>query len=108
MANAFVNTLIKNVTNTATTLLTAAASTQYVIVGLSIANTTTSSITMDVYITRSAVDYYLIKGATIAPGNTLIVVGADQKVVLNASDVLKALSGTATSADASISHLDIT
>lgn len=108
MATAFVNTLVKNVTNSATTLFTAVASTQHVIVGLSIANTTTSSITMDVYITRSAVDYYLVKNASIAPGNALIVAGADQKIVLAFGDVLKALSGTATSADASISHLDIT
>lgn len=108
MASAFVNTLVKNVTNSATTLFTASASTQHVIIGLSIANTTTSSITMDVYITRSAVDYYLIKGASIAPGNALIVVGGDQKVVMVSGDVLKALSGTATSADASINHLDLT
>lgn len=108
MPTAFVNTLVKDVTNSATNLFTASASTQHVIIGLSIANTTTSSITMDVYITRSAVNYYLVKNAVIAPGNSLIVVGADQKVVMVSGDVLKALSGTATSADASISHLDIT
>lgn len=108
MTTAFVNTLVKDVTNSATTLFTAAASTQHVIIGLSIANTTASSITMDVYITRSAVNYYLVKNATIAPGNSLVVAGADQKVVMVSGDVLKALSGTATSADASISHLDVT
>lgn len=107
MASTFTNTLVKNVTNTATTLYTVVTGHQITIIGLSVANTTTSSITMDVYVTNTAVDYYLIKGATIAPGNSLIVVGADQKLVLKYGDVLKALSGTATSADAVISILDI-
>lgn len=108
MASTFINTLVKNITTSATILYTAPSSTQVVVVGLSIANTTTSSITMDVYITSGGTDYYLIKNASIAPGNALIVGGADQKIVLEAADVLKALSGTATSADAVISHLNIT
>lgn len=108
MASAFINTLVKNITTSNTTLYTAPTATQVVVVGLSIANTTTRSITMDVFITSSGTDYYLIKGASIAPGNALIVGGADQKIVLEAADILKALSDTATSADAVVSHLNIT
>jgi len=110
MAEAFTNALVKNITTSNTTLLTAVTAHTFVIAGLSIANTTASSITVSVFITRSAVDYYLIKDASIAPGQALIVGGADQKIVLNYSgsaDVLKAISGTATSADASVSYLDI-
>lgn len=108
--NTFVNALYKDVTTSNATLLTAVTGHQYIVIGLSVANTTTSSITVSVFITRSAVDYYLVKNATIAPGNSLIVGGADQKIVLNYSgsaDVLKAISGTATSADVSLSYLDI-
>ena len=111
MPSTFVNALVKNITTSNTTLLTAVTGHSYVLIGVSIANTTAASITVSVFITRSAVDYYLVKDAVIAPGNSLIVGGADQKIVLNYSgsaDVLKAISSVATSADASISHMDIT
>ncbi len=108
MASTFTSTLVKDITNSATTLFTAVASTQHVITGLVISNTTAASISVDVYITRSAVNYYLVKGAAIAPGNSLIASGGDQKLVLIFGDVVKALSSAATSADAILSRLDIT
>jgi hypothetical protein len=61
-----------------------------------------------VYFTRSAVDYYLIKGATVPVGSSLVVVGGDQKVVLITSDVLKVVTSAATSADVVTSVLNIT
>ena len=108
MSNSLLNTLVKNITNSATTLFTAVSGTQTTIVGLSIANTTVLSITMDVFITNSAVDYYLVKNAIIPPGQALPIVGGGNKVILKFGDVLKATSGTATSADAVISRLDVT
>ena len=101
---AFVLYPVKNVTSTATTLRVASATTT--IIGLTLANTTVNEITMDVFITRSAVDYYLVKGAPIPPNGTLVAVGGSQKVVLNASDTLKAQSSAATSADALLSVLE--
>jgi len=38
----------------------------------------------------------------------LVVIGGDQKVVMEPSDVIKVTSDTASSADVVISHLDIT
>lgn len=108
MANTFTSYVNKDVGTSAATVVTVGASTQTTIIGLDIANTTSSPITADVYITRSAVNYYLIKGATVPVGSSLVVVGGDQKVVLITSDVLKVVTSAAASADVVTSVLNIT
>lgn len=108
MANNFTRYLNKNVGTSAATVVTVGASTQTTIIGLSLANTTTSPITVSAYITASAVDYYLIKDATVPVGGTLVVVGGDQKTVLVTSDALKVISSAASSADVVTSVLNIT
>jgi hypothetical protein len=50
----------------------------------------------------------MIKNATIAPGGALVPIGGDQKLVLEANDVLYVVSDTAVSADAITSVLEIT
>jgi hypothetical protein len=108
MANTFTSYVNKDVGTSAATIVTVGASTQTTVIGMSCANTTTSPVTVDAYITRSAVNYYLIKGATVPVGGTLVIVGGDQKVVLTTSDVLKVVSSTAASIDAVTSVLNIT
>lgn len=108
MANTFTSYLTSQVGTSAATVVTVASATQTTVIGMSIANVIASPATCDVYITRSGVNYYLIKGATVAPGGTLVIVGGDQKVVLTASDVLKVVSSTASSLDVITSVLNIT
>ena len=108
MANTFTSYVAKNVGTSASTLVTVAASTQTTVIGMTIANTSGSAITCDVYFTRSAVDYYIVKGAAVPVGRTYVAVGGDQKVVLITSDVLKVVSSAATSADVIASVLNIT
>jgi hypothetical protein len=108
MANTFTSYVNKNVGTSAATVVTVAASTQTTVIGMSCANTTSSPVTVDAYFTRSAVDYYLIKGATVPVGSSLVIVGGDQKVVLITSDVLKVVSSVATSIDVVTSVLNIT
>ena len=78
----------KNVGTSASTLTTVSGGTTIAITSLVVANTTTSPITCDVYITRSATDYYLVKTATVPVGGSLEVIGGN-RVVLIASDALK-------------------
>jgi hypothetical protein len=106
--NTFTSYVNKNVGTSAATVVTVGSSTQTTIIGLAVANTTASPITTDVYFTRSATDYYLIKGATVPVGSSLVVVGGDQKVVLITSDVLKVVTSAASSADVVTSVLNIT
>jgi hypothetical protein len=108
MANNFTRYFNKNVGTSAATVVTVASSTQTTIIGLSFANTTTSPITVSAYITASAVDYYLVKDATVPVGSSLVVVGGDQKTVLITSDALKVISSAASSCDVITSVLNIT
>lgn len=106
--NTFTSYVNKDVGTSAATVVTVGASTQTTVIGLSFANTTTSPITADAYITRSGTNYYLIKGATVPVGSSLVVVGGDQKVVMITSDVLKVVTSAAASADVVTSVLNIT
>ena len=108
MANTFTSYVNKSVGTSAATVVTVGASTQTTVIGMSCANTTTSPVTVDVYFTRSAVDYYLVDGATVPVGSALVVVGGDQKVVLTTGDALKVISSAATSVDVVTSVLNIT
>jgi hypothetical protein len=108
MANTFTSYVNKNVGTSPATVVTVGASTQTTIIGLSFANTTTSPITASAYITRSAVDYYLIKDAVVPVGSSLVVVGGDQKTVMITSDALKVVTSAASSADVVTSVLNIT
>ena len=108
MANTFTSYVNKDVGTAAATVVTVGASTQTTLIGMSCANTTASPVTVDAYVTRSAVDYYLVKGATVPVGGSLVIVGGDQKVVLITSDALKVLSSAAASIDLLTSVLNIT
>jgi hypothetical protein len=108
MANNFTSYANKDVGTSPATILSGAAATQTTLIGLSCANTSVAPVIVDAYITRSAVNYYLIKGATVPVGGTLVIVGGDQKVVIINGDDLKVVSSAATSVDVFASVLDIT
>jgi hypothetical protein len=78
-------------------------------IGLSVANTHASSlVNVDVTLTKGATDFYLIKNAPIAPGGTLVVIGGDQKVVVETGNKIRVKSSVAASVDAIVSVLEIT
>lgn len=108
MANTFTSYMNKDVGTSAATVVAVGAATQTTIIGLCVANTSASPITVSVYITRSAVDYYIVKNATVPVGGGFVPVGGDMKVVLVTSDVLKVVSSAAASADSIVSVLNIT
>ena len=108
MANAFKLVTNTGVGTSAAPIHTGASSTETTIIGLTIANIVTSQIEVDVQIENNDGDnIYLIKAAPVPVGSALVVVGGEQKVVLNASDVLKVTSNTSTSADVALSILEI-
>ncbi len=115
MANAFLSEVKTNIaTGVGTEVLECGASTEITIIGLSVANTGTSQILIDVLLKTSArtsgtgPDVYLIKAAPVPVGGSLVVVGGDQKVVMEPGDKIQAICDTASSADVVLSHLDIT
>lgn len=108
MPNTFKNFKNRNVGTTPVTVYTCPATTQTTLIGLSVANTSASPITTDVYITSGGLDFYLIKSGVVPVGGTLVVVGGDQKVVLEVADALRAVTSAASSADVVASLLEIT
>lgn len=108
MANTFTRYLNKDVGTSASNVVTVASATQTTVIGLSFANTSASPITVSAYVTSSGTDYYLVKGATVPVGSSLVVVGGDQKFVMVTSDTLKVVSSAASSADVITSVLNIT
>ena len=108
MANTFTSYLNSSIGTTAVNIVTTAASTQTTVIGLSVANIITSPVTCDVYITRSSVNYYLIKNGLVPAGGTLVIIGGDQKVVLTPADILRVVISSAASVDVVTSVLNIT
>jgi hypothetical protein len=88
------------------------SSTATTVIGLTLANRTTGPITADAMhndgVGASGKDTYLIYKAPIPSGGSLIVVGGDQKVVLQNAHSIKCVSNTATSLDVTMSILEIT
>lgn len=107
MANTFKTKFSKSVGTSAATIYTGPAATATTIIGMTIANTNGSTITVDVYITSGGTDYYLVKGASVPVGGSLVPVGGDQKVVIETGAVVKVVSSVASSADVVMSILEI-
>ena len=76
------------------------------VVGISIANITSSSVLADVYINDGANDIYLVKEAPIPSGGALQVLDGGAKFVVQSGDALKVKSDTASSLDCWVSTVD--
>lgn len=107
MPNTFKNYITANVGTSATTVLTGATGAQTTVIGMTVANTTTSNITVSVTLTSGATTVFLVKNASVPVGGSLVPVGGDQKVVVEASDVIQVQSSAATSVDVIVSVLEI-
>jgi len=114
MANSFLSETSAGIGTTPTDVLTCPAATEVTVIGLSVANRATSQILVSVELdatgrTSGAEDkVFLVRNAPIPVGSTIVVVGGDQKVVMEPGDKITVTSDTGTSADVTLSHLDIT
>jgi hypothetical protein len=109
MAQDFERNIARNVGTGAVTMRT--ANSDDALIGINIANVTTTQILMDVFINDGSNDdgsndYYIIKDAPIPVGSALQVLDGGAKVVMQANDVLKVQSDTASSADVWVSVVD--
>ena len=104
MAQDFERNTANGVGTSAVTLRT--ANSDDAIVGIMIANVTTSQINVEVYITVSSDDIHLVKDAPIPVGSSLQVLDGGAKIVMQSGDALKVNSDTASSADVWVSVVD--
>lgn len=88
---------------------TVAASTAHTVIGLSLSNTGLASINISAKLVKNGgANAHLIKDASVLPGGTIVLVGGDQKLVLEAGDSLTAWSDTSSSCDVIVSYLSST
>jgi hypothetical protein len=108
MASNFKSYISDGIGEANTTIYTSGASTT--VIGFSLANITDSAITASAFVTKSGGGgtAYIVKNAPIPYGGSMIVVGAEQKVVLEVGDTLNVSANTESSVDAIISTLEIT
>jgi len=105
MANTFKNYGAQAVGTSPVTIVTASTSTT--VIGLTIANIVTSTITTSITVTSGAATYYLVKDAVVPVGGALVPIGGDQKLVLETGDLLRVVTSVASSADVICSVLEI-
>ena len=112
MANAFKTFTAQNIDTSSTgkaTLYTCPSSTETTIIGLNIANILTVSITVTVeLLDGGSTITHVVKDAIVPVGSSLVAVGGPQKIVMNATDVLKVYGSQANCCDAVMSVLEIT
>jgi hypothetical protein len=108
MANTFKNSFQQNIGISPITVYTAGSGVQATVIGMTVSNVTASDVKADILVNSSGTDYFLVKGATIEPGSSLVPIGGDQKLVLEATDFLKVKSDTSSSLDVILSVLEIT
>jgi len=87
---------------------TVSASTAHTIIGLSLANTTGANINVSAKFNKGGSGAFIVKDASVLPGGTLVLVGGDQKMVLETGDTLTAWSSSSNSCDAIVSYLSST
>ena len=104
MAQNFRRYTSNNVGASAATLFT--ANSYDTIVGIYVANVTSSSVLASVYINDGTNDIHLIKDAPIPAGSALQVLDGGSKVIVQSGDVLKVISDTASSLDVWVSAVD--
>jgi len=104
MAQDFERYIQRNVGTSAATVHT--SNSDDAIISIRCANTTTSTINVDVFINDGSNDYYLIKNCPIVSGGSLELIDGGSKIVLASGDQLYVKSDTASSLDTIVGAVD--
>lgn len=109
MANSFKNSITGSVGTTPFTVYSTPISTVATVIGVNVSNIIEDNINVDVKINDNSTteNRFLVKGALITPGASLVLVGGEQKVVLEAEDKIEVTSSSSDSADVIVSVLEI-
>jgi len=113
MANTFKLKTKTTIGTSLTTVYTVPASTTTVIIGLTVANILGSSVNASAQIVSTTVDVetntsvYFIKDIPLPSGSAVEIMSGN-KIVLQAGDIVKVQSNTASALDAALSIMEIT
>ncbi len=110
MANLFKSKRSKNIGTSPTVIggYTVPANTQTTVIGLTLANVSTSTVQVSASYYDGTTDTYIVKNANVVPGGSIVVVGGNQKEVLEPTHGIRVVSSAASSVDAVMSILEIT
>ncbi len=96
------------ISSTDTNIVTAGNASTLIILNALVANKTTTSANVDVYLVPNSGDnVYLLKAVPIPAGSSLELI-TGSKIILESQDVLRARCDTATAMDLTLSYLDQT
>lgn len=107
MASTFKNAVSSSIGTSPVTVYTTPSLTTTTVIGLSVANISVNSVSVDVTLTKGGTTVYLIKGAPLPQGGALVIIGGDQKVVLETGNYIQVKSSGLTSIDAIASVLEL-
>ncbi len=110
MANTFKNSITGSIGTSGVKVYEAPVATAATVIGVNVANTTSQNISVSVMLRDNVGNkcVYLVKDALIVQGGSNVMVGGEQKVVLEATDFLSVTSSLANSADVIVSILELT
>jgi hypothetical protein len=105
MAIYFLNTVLNEVGTTPVELVATSETQTVTVIGLSLCNTTSSTITASITLTDASSNTgYYIKDVQIAPNSSLRVVNGGERLVLAPNNSLKAVSSLTSSIDIIVSY----
>ncbi len=110
MASAFKSATAINVGTSLTTIYTCPANTTVTIIGLYLCNQSAGAIngTVEFYDSSTGNHAGILSASPIPDGSTVVAIGGEGKVVLNAGDAIKIQSNVASSIDVVLSYLEQT
>ena len=96
------------ISNSGTNILTAGGSSTLILLSALVANKTSSSANVDIYLVPNSGDsVYFLKEVPVPAGSSLELISGS-KIILESGDVLRARCDTASAADLTVSYLDQT
>jgi hypothetical protein len=108
MANTFKLRTKANIGIVTTAVYTVPAATTTVVIGITLANISSSNVNVGIGISRVSLDdISLLKNAPIPYGSSLEFMSGN-KIVLETTDIINVVSDTASSVDAAITIMEIT
>lgn len=107
MANTFKNATARNVGTSPVSVYTTPTLTQTTVIGCTVANITANNITVTVTLYDGVNTTNIVKDALVRNGSSMVVIGGDQKLVMQAGHQLRVTSSAANSADVVVSLLEI-
>jgi hypothetical protein len=110
MANAFKNSITGSIGTNGVKVYETPLATSTTVIGVGVANTNSQNISVSVMVRDNSANkvVYVVKDSLILPGSSNVLVGGEQKLVLETGDFLSVTSSLANSADVIVSVLEIT